>query len=219
MKKVLFLGLSIMLLPDMVFAQEKVEAPVWSAGEKWVFDREGTMEVIGCDDKCFSVKFSGGIFRKDASGIAVFDRSTLNVKYILEKERRKKYNDFRKMILNFPLKVGKEWKDLYQVDEQGPWGGNVAVEYHEIFRVLGEEDVEVRAGKFKAVKLEYKLQPNRRDSFGWIAGYESKAMYWYSPEVKNFVKCQYEKGYTEGSRIGGKGGRENWELVSYELKK
>ena len=219
MKKMVFLGLIIMFLPALVVAQEKVAAPVWNAGDKWIFDREGPMEVVGCDDKCFSVKFSGGMFARDTSGIAVFERSTLNVKYTLEKERRKKYLGLRKMILNFPLMQGKEWKDLYQVDEQGPWGGNVAVEYHETFRVLGGEEVEVRAGKFKALKVEYILRPSWRDGIGWVTGMESKALYWYSPEVKNIVKGHYEKGYKERMASQEKGARENWELVSYELKK
>jgi hypothetical protein len=218
MKKMMFLGWLVLFLPALVSGQEKVETPVWNQGDKWVFDRGGPMEVIGCDAQWFSVRFSGGIFAMDASGVAVFDRSTLNVKYILEKDRRKAYVGFRKMILNFPLTSGKQWKDLYQVDEQGAWGGYVAVEYHETFRVLGEEEVEVQAGKFKAIKLEYKLEPKWRDGIGWLTGTESKALYWYSPEVKNFVKCQYEKGYTE-ARMQGKGARENWELVSYELKK
>ena len=69
----------------------------------------------------------------------------------------------------------------------------VAVEYHETFRVLGWEEVEVRAGKFKAIKLEYKIELSLRGTMGWFSGTESKAWYWYSPEVKNFVKCQYEK--------------------------
>ena len=72
----------------------------------------------------------------------------------------------------------------------------VAYEYQETFRVLGWEEVEVRAGKFKAIKLEYKIETSWRGNMGWIPGGESKAWYWYSPEVKNFVKCQYEKGYT-----------------------
>jgi len=218
MKKMIFLASLIGFLAATAFAQEKVEAPVWNPGDKWVFDREGPMEVMGCDAQCFSVKFSGGMFARDASGIAVFDRSTLNVKYMLEKNRRKEYRGFRKMILNFPLTPGKQWKDLYQVDEQGPWGGNVAVEYHETYRILGGEEIEVRAGKFKAIKLEYKLEPKWRDGIGWLTGIESKALYWYSPEVKNFVKCQYDKGYQE-AWIQAKGSRENWELVSYELKK
>jgi len=218
MKQMIFVASLIGFLAATGFAQEKVEAPIWNQGDKWVFDREGPMEVIGCDPQCFSVKFSGGIFSRDASGIAVFERSTLNVKYMLEKERRKEYWGLRKKILNFPLSPGKEWKDLYQVDEQGPWGGRIAVEYHETFRVLGGEEVEVRAGKFKAVKLEHKIMPSWREGIGWINGTESNALYWYSPEVKNFVKCQYEKGYNE-ALSEGKGSRGNWELVSYELKK
>ena len=93
----------------------------------------------------------------------------------------------------------------------------IAVEYRETFRVLGWEEVEVRAGKFKAIKLEYKIEPSVRSMVGWVSRGESKAWYWYSPEVKNFVKCQYGKGYIDG--IDEKGARGNWELVSYELKK
>jgi hypothetical protein len=218
MKQMIFVASLIVFLAATAFAQEKVEAPVWNQGDKWVFDREGPMEVIGCDPQCFSVKFLGGIFRQDVSGIAVFDRSTLNVKYVLEKEKRKAYSGFRKMILNFPFIPGKQWKDLYQVDERGGFGGMFAVEYHETFRVLGGEEIEVPAGKFKAIKLEYKLQPKWREGIGWLTGTESSAFYWYSPEVKNLVKCQYEKGYREAI-MQDRGARENWELVSYELKK
>ena len=34
MNEMLFWGLSIMLLPAMVFAQEKIDAPVWDVGDK-----------------------------------------------------------------------------------------------------------------------------------------------------------------------------------------
>ena len=117
MKKLVYLGWLIVFLPAMVFAQEKIEAPVWNVGDKWVFDREGPMEVTGRDARYYSVQFSGGIFPKDASGIALFERSTLNVKYMLEGDQRKEYRGFRKKILNFPLTLGKQWKDLYQRDE------------------------------------------------------------------------------------------------------
>ncbi|MDH4265194.1 MAG: hypothetical protein OEW45_06110 [Deltaproteobacteria bacterium] len=209
MKKIIFLGWWVLFLPTMVFAQEKIEAPVWNVGDKWVFDREGPMEVIGCDAQCFSVKFSGGIFPKDASGIALFERSTLNVKYLLEKDKRQDYRGFRKKILNFPLTSGKQWKGLFERNEVG-WGGTGRAEYQETFRSLGWEEVEVRAGKFKAIKLEYKFVR----SLGLGSSGENKAWYWYSPEVKNFVKCQYEKGYSEYPDERG-----DWELVSYELKK
>src|SRR5512137_341256 len=106
----IFLALLIVLFPAMVFAQEKVEAPVWNVGDKWTFDREGPMEVTGRDAQCYAVKFSGGIFRKDASGIALFERSNLNVKYMLEGDQRKEYRDLRKKVLNFPVTPGKQWK-------------------------------------------------------------------------------------------------------------
>ena len=117
MRKLVYLGCLIVFLPAMVFAQEKIDPPIWNVGDKWVFDREGPMEVTGRDAQCYAVKFSGGIFPKDASGIALFERSTLNVKYMLEGDQRKEYRGFRKKILNFPLTLGKQWKDLYQRDE------------------------------------------------------------------------------------------------------
>jgi len=205
-----FLGCLILFLAPIVWAQEKIEAPVWNVGDKWVFNREGPMEVIGCDAQWYSVKFSEGIFPKGASGIAIFERSTLNVKYMLEKDKRKDYKGFRKKILNFPLTPGKQWKGLFERNEMGSIGSVGRAEYQEIFRILGWEEVEVRAGKFKAIKLEYKFVR----SFGLGSGGENKAWYWYSPEVKNFVKCQYEKGYSEYPDE-----RRDWELVSYELKK
>ena len=217
MGKLVYLGWLIVFLPATAVAQEKIETPLWNVGHKWVFDREGPMEVTGRDAQYYAIKFSEGIFPKDASGIALFERSNLNVRYILEGDQRKEYKGFRKKVLNFPLTMGKEWKDLIQRDELRP-GGVTAFEYHETLRVLGWEEVEVRAGKFKAVKLEHKVTPSWREGIGWINGTESNALYWYSPEVKNFVKCQYEKGYNE-ALSEGKGSRGNWELVSYELKK
>jgi len=210
MKKVIFLGCIVVFLPAMVFAQEKIEAPVWNVGDKWVFDREGPMEVTGRYARCYSVKFSGGIFPKDASGIALFERSTLNVKYMLEGDQRKKYEGLREKIFNFPLTIGKQWKDVHQ-RERIVWHQPAIHDLHETFEVLGWEDVEVRAGKFRALKLEYKIKITKPGTSPLF--YESRGWYWYSPEVRNFVKCQYEKGYDE------MGGREDWELVSYELRK
>jgi hypothetical protein len=216
MKRMIILGWLIVFIPVMVFAQEKIEAPVWNVGDKWVFDQEGRMEVTGRDARWYSVKFSGGIFSKDASGIAIFERSTLNVKYVLEGDQRKEYKGFRKKILNFPLTLGKQWKDLYERTELAS-SGMLPFEYHETFRVLGWEEVEVRAGKFRAIKLEYRIETLSRATMGWISRGESKAWYWYSPEVKNVVKCQYGKEYIEG--FDQREARADWELVSCEIRK
>jgi len=210
MKRSIFLGLLVLFLPALALAQEKVDAPVWNVGDKWVFDREGPMEVIACDAQCYSVKFFGGLFRKDASGISILDRSTLNITHILEGNKREKYREARKRIFNFPLTIGKQWKDVYE--KEGLVWHRIAIhDLYETFEVLSWEDVEVRAGKFRALKLEYKIKLTTPGTAP--LSYESRAWYWYSPEVRNFVKCQYAKGYDE------MGGREDWELVSYELKK
>jgi len=209
MKKMILLGWLIIFIPVLVFAQEKIAAPIWNVGDKWVFDREGPIEVTGRDAQCYSVQFSGGIFPKDASGIALFEKSTLNVKYMLEGDQRKEYRGLRKKILNFPLTPGKQWKGSFERNEMGAIGGTGRAEYQETFRSLGWEEVEVRAGKFKAIKLEYRFVR----SYGYSSE-EYKAWYWYSPEVKNFVKCQYEKGYIEDRDERG-----DWKLVSYELGK
>jgi hypothetical protein len=219
MKRMALLGSLILFVAPVVCAQEKIEAPVWNVSDKWAYNREGPMEVTGRDARYYAVKFSGGIFSKETSGIALFERSNLNAKYILEGDQRKEYRGFRKKILNFPLTLEKQWKGLYQRDELGKTAtGMVAIEYQETFRVIGWEEVEVRAGKFKAIKMEYILESKWRERYVPVPGFESKAWYWYSPEVKNIVKCQYEKGYQE-ALIQEKGARLDWDLVSYELQK
>lgn len=208
MKKIIFFGWLVVLLPTMICAQEKVEAPVWNVGDKWVFNREGPMEVIGIDKNGYLVKFSGGIFLKSLIGTAIFDKSTLNIIYLLKDNKPSKYTHTgpRETIFNFPLTTGKKWKGWYSRESRG-WA--LKLEFSEEFLVIGWENVEVRAGKFKTVKLEYKLElsyhPARHPT-----GPRGKGWYWYSPEAKNFVKCQYEKWYREEEDE-----REDWELNSF----
>ena len=45
-KKIIFLGLLLVFLAAMVFAQEKIEAPVWNVGDKWAFTGNGNVEVV-----------------------------------------------------------------------------------------------------------------------------------------------------------------------------
>jgi hypothetical protein len=66
----------------------------------------------------------------------------------------------------------------------------MAYDYSENYRVLGWEDAEVRAGKFKALRLEYKRVVTGTSGWG-VMGEEIKNLYWYAPDVKYFVKCQY----------------------------
>ncbi|MFH1756680.1 MAG: hypothetical protein ABH969_01405 [Pseudomonadota bacterium] len=220
MKKMIFLGCLILFLAPIVWAQEKVEAPVWNVGDKWEFGREGFLEGVRVDAKGYVANFSAGIFYKSAQGTAIFDKSTLNILYVLEGDKAKKYRGSHRRILNFPLVIGKKWKDSFFRVYKGGWYNADCLES---FIVLGWEDVQVRAGKFKTLKFEYTVQESRKDSFiAHSPPRESKAWYWYSPEVKYLVKGKYEKEYSEDFAPWDpafKGGREGWELTSFQLKK
>ena len=210
MKRMIFLGWLILFLPAMVFAQEKVEAPVWNVGDKWVFT-QGNIEVIGADKKSYALNFSKDTCILENMGfeIIIFEKLTLSRIYVLKEDKREKYTQARRRILNFPFNPGKQWQDTFTAKTLlGPYAGQLILNYSESFTVLGWEDVEVRAGKFKAIKLEYK-QKDITAGRGGI--WEGWIRYWYSPDVKYFVKCQYDKNNFPGMQ--------DWELASYELKK
>jgi hypothetical protein len=216
MKKMIFSGCLVLLFTTIVYAQERIEPPVWNVGDKWIFHKEGPMEVVGIDKNGYIVKFSGAMFLKSLTGTAIFDKSTLNIVYLLKDNKPQKYTGTRRRIFDFPLTIGKQWKDSYSRKV-----GGVTTDFSEEFLVLGWEDGEVRAGKFKTVKLEYRLEVTMAPGVARVglepAGPRGKVWYWYSPEVKNFVKCQHEKSYREGSDQLGE--REDWELMSFQLKK
>ena len=220
MKKMMILGWLILFLPAMVFAQEKIEAPVWNVGDKWVLNGGGTIEVLKVEQNDFVVKFSDNLCILESQGFRtiIFEKSTLNRLYTLAGDERKKYKMGLKKILNFPLGTGKEWKGAYSTNPLFGFGKmrRYVEDYSESYTVQGWEDVEVRAGKFKALRLEYKrLTTDCTHPMRIGIGMEVKNQYWYSPAVKYFVKCQYDKALTEQSP------KElfNWELTSFQLKK
>lgn len=219
MKKVFFLVWIVFFLPALLCAQEKVEAPVWNVGDKWEFTREGPMEVVDIDKNGYVVKFLGGIFLKSLTGTAIFDKSTFNILSLLKGDKRKKYLGARRKILNFPFTIGGKWEHrysrAYQADEKQTFGGFIDHDFLETFLILGWDTVEVAAGRFKAIKIEYKTRSG--SVFLGPVGPESTAWYWYSPDVKYFVKCQHEKTYREGADLLG--AREDWELISFKVKK
>jgi hypothetical protein len=60
--------------------------------------------------------------------------------------------------------------------------------------VLGWEDGEIKAGKFKFIKWEYKTTVSSPHAWS-PKDQEIKHYYWYSPDAKYFVKCQYDKDW------------------------
>jgi hypothetical protein len=212
MKKILFLMLLIVILPAIGFAQEKVEAPVWNVADKWTFTGDGSIEVIKADQSGYILKFSerNCSFESQGCNIILFENFTRNRIHVVEGDKRKKYTMGLKKILDFPLGGGKQWKWAYSAYVRGAMQFT-NFEYSENYRVLGWEDTEVRAGRFKALRLEY-----TRGGTGAmnIPIEDIKHLYWYAPDVKYFVKCQYDKDWMKDKKEIF-----NWELTSFQLKK
>ncbi len=52
MRKIIVLLGIFLFFPSITWAQEKVEAPVWNVGDKWVFT-QGNIEVVGSDQNSY----------------------------------------------------------------------------------------------------------------------------------------------------------------------
>ncbi len=193
MKKMLFSVSLVLFLPIMLWGQEKIEAPVWKVGDKWILTSEGIakceVEVVDADESSYTIKFSHCMFERTPSKI-IFEKSSLNRIYTLEKNKRKKYNWGRRRLFNFPFFEGKKWgEDTFTgLPTYNPGAPQVEYDFAETFQVLGWEDVEVPAGKFRAVKIKY-IERVIGDIFAGI-GY-----FWYVPDVKYYVKYQNDKDH------------------------
>jgi hypothetical protein len=201
MKKKILLIFLVLLIPTIVSGQNKVEAPVWNVGDKWILSDDVMITIVNADEEGYAVEYS--TVRGDLTLIC--EKSSLNRLY-MDRTGRKKYEGRNKRLFNFPLDVGKTWNDKF-VSRQ-PALGSQEMTYLETLTVLGWEEIVIQAGKFKALKLEY-----RQERIGQIADRpkEGKAWYWYSPDVKSMVKCQYEKSdYWDAIY--------DWEIISFKLK-
>jgi hypothetical protein len=201
MKKMILLSLLVLFIPSIVYSQDKVEAPVWNIGDKWSLTGSVTIMVVNADENSYAVKY----LTSAGESILICEKSSLNRLYVMDKDKRIPYEGRNKRLLNFPLNIGKSWNDKYTI------GGKAgSQEYIETFTVLGWEDIVIQAGKFKAVKLEYKQA--RTEEKAGRKPKEGKTWYWYSPDVKYMIKCQYEKSDYWDALY-------DWELTSFELKK
>jgi len=223
MKKMIFLGWLIVFLPAMVLAQEKVEAPVWNVGDKWVFTGGGTIEVLKVDQNGYVVKFSDTIciFEGQGFNTIIFDKSTLQRTHTLKGDKISKYAIGLKNVFNFPLNLGKQWKHAYSakpiITKGYITGGGIPIlDYYENIKIFRWEEVEVKAGRFRTLKIEL-VHGHKDYQMGLFPrpGFEFKNYYWYSPGVKYFVKCQYDPE----SLKQFSGELFNWELISFQLKK
>jgi len=202
MKKMILFSLLVLSIPVILYGQDKVEVPVWSVADKWVLSDDTMITVVNADGDSYAVKYLTP--RWEVTFIC--QKSSLNRVYYMGKDKRIKYEGRNKRLFNFPLSIGKTWKDQFITKPTAL--GSQEMTYLETFTVLGWEEVAVQAGKFKALKLEYK-----QETVGQTGSQpkEGKAWYWYSPDVKYMVKCQYIKtDYWDAIY--------DWELSSFKLK-
>ena len=137
----------------------------------------------------------------------------------------------------FPMSVGKSW-DLEYTDDHPSNKGHKSETHRLKYRVVGWEEVEVPAGKFKALKIEAdgawtgEIAPRTAASVVTQAGAQGTTAaaetvnitaetvtgrlyraYWYAPEVKREVKSVEENYDTNGVRSA----RFTNELESYKV--
>ncbi len=203
MKKIILLSFLVLFIPAMVWAQNRVNAPIWNVGDKWNLTGDVIISVANADENSYAVKYAtaGG------ESILIYDKSSFSRLYVMDKDKRLKYEGRNKRLFNFPLEIGKSWTDKFTI-KSGTFGTQEFT-VTETFTPLGWEDIQIQAGKFRAVKIEYKSEMP-----GQAAGRpkEGKVWYWYSPEVKYMLKCQYDRTEYWDTIY-------DWELTSIKLTK
>lgn len=205
MKRMILVSLMVLFVPISIFGQDKIEAPVWNVGDKWTFTAAPTMVVVKADDSTYTVKS----MTPKVEYVIIYDKTSLNRLYSVEKDKQIPYKEQNKKALDFPLSIGKAWKTKYSTSVHR---GNIRLPqeytYIESRTALGWEDVEVRAGKFKALKMEVHYERLEE-----IKGQpkEGRAWVWYSPDVKNLIKCKLATVFWTGYY--------DWELTSFQPRK
>jgi hypothetical protein len=206
MKKVaIFIGFLLFVIPTS-WAQEKIQAPVWKAGEKWTFryDTGGdwSIEIIG-EEKGLYVDATTRIKgRMPGTYTRYYDKNSLNCVSIIKDGKENVYErDSLNKYFDFYLYVGKTWSYSYEMISPS----------NQTFRVVSElsavqyEEIEVPAGKFKTIKVKNKL---------FITGGTSSGIlnYWWSPDAKTVVRVEYEPSKIWNPEYS------KFELISFYLK-
>jgi hypothetical protein len=167
MKKMAFLTWFIVFLPPMVFAQEKIAAPVWNVGDEWTFKhvQRGvyTVKVIAIEKNTIVTTQSDMGFKEYRDGNFTINKIEGDVTERLATGSK---------LLDFPLFVGKSWN--YPIYHR-TFRGEAAI------RVVGYEKLTPPAGSYDTFKLEGKWFDQNRRSMGTF-------QYWYAPSVKQIIK-------------------------------
>lgn len=190
----------IVLFPNFAFSQS-CEAPVWSAGDKWVYTyTEGTTRFFNTH-YVYDVLPEFYIMDMAGKGLYFFDKKTMNIKFLINKQGVKhEFTGPLRKLLDFPLYVGKRWEDRIVFPVPKP-----VLAYIIEFSVEGYE---------KSISHSYKCFKVfcRFSSIVADKKISSWSRYWYSPDVRNIIDETAESKY---SLFGFKSST----LYSYDIKK
>jgi hypothetical protein len=203
MRKPILLIFLVMFVPAILYGQTKIDAPAWNVGDRWVLGDDVVITVASTDQTSYSLTYTIG--GRDST--IVYEKPSLSRLYYKVRDKSINYEGRNKRLFNFPMEIGKSWQDKFVEKPTGL--GAQETTYVETFTPLALEEITVAAGKFKAVKIEYKQEKVGQTG---TQPKEGKVFYWYSPDVKYMVRCQFEKSdyWDETS---------NWELTAFKLKK
>ena len=176
---------SICLLTTVAVAQDvtPVQLPDVKVGDTWTYvdlDRytkevkgEWTFDVVGVEDSSIKVEFrmngknSARTYGRDWSDSGNFQQ------------------------LGFPMEVGKKWKSRISYNSDcGRTTDDLEAE------IKGWEDIEVPAGKFRALRIEH----NGFYTGTRCEGGQKNRWYWYVPSLKRFVRVE-ARSYTSRGHL------------------
>jgi hypothetical protein len=90
-------------------------------------------------------------------------------------------------LLQFPLAPGRQYQAAWEI--RRPRVGEFHVRHERRVTVVGWEDIEVAAGKFRALKIQADGYFKRLDR---EVQDEARNTFWYVPQVKRWVKSVYQ---------------------------
>ena len=185
------LALLLLAAPFPGAAQpETVAAPEVKVGDRWIYKRTDRrmkpptslyeMRVTFVDSRAIHTVLarqgdaaeSDAVFTPDWSGVVAVDEGVMEVE---------------KAILQFPLSRGRAYQAAWDI--RRPRMGEFHVRHERAVKVVGWEEIEVPAGKFRALKVQAEgtFQRLDRPVSAW-----AKNTIWYAPQVKRWVKSVYQ---------------------------
>ncbi|RPJ00209.1 MAG: PEGA domain-containing protein, partial [Deltaproteobacteria bacterium] len=184
--------------------KEKWEAPNWNVNDSWVYvNQEGKTWEIKVERIEKELFIANSSLDQSLMGI---DRNTLETKvYVTSKGKRPKDTEMGDFLFKFPLELSRKWSKMITAV---PTTSHVPSNFLNEYRVVAYEDVTVRAGTFKAFKIE--LKQDLVSGIYAATGGSKKAHIWYCPEIKKEIKVLYEGDYW-GSKA------KSFELTSYKV--